>query len=141
MQAQRDAAYRSRPPADPDSNDPSVPRGEEDQQPPLTPQTPSATIPNRSTNAHEVRELLRRSASGISQGEIASIVFHISHNVCTNVNNVNLPPQTPQPQPPQPAARGIRERLAELRELYEEGVITAEIFAECQRDIICSSRP
>jgi hypothetical protein len=141
IQAQRDAAHRARPPADP--NDPYAPRGEEDQQsqqPPQTPQTPqppSAAIPNRSTNAHEVRELLRRSASGFSQGEIAQIVSNISQQI-VSINRTE-PPQTPQPQPPQPAARGVRERLQELRELYEDGEITAEELTVARRDILRSS--
>jgi hypothetical protein len=142
IQAQRDSAHRARPPADP--NDPYAPRGEEDQQsqqPPQTPQTPqipSAAIPNRSTNAHEVRELLRRSASGVSQGEIAQIVSNISQQIVSITRTE--PPQTPQPQPQpqpsQPATRGVRERLNELKELYEDGEITAEELTVARRDIL-----
>ena len=133
IQAQRDARHRVRPPTDPNASNAGAEQGSA---PPLThqsPQTPSTAIPNRSTHAHEVREMLRRQNSSSSQGDIAQIISSISQQIVS----IQQTPQTPaQPQPPQPAARTIRERLRELTELHDDGEITAEELAAARRDIL-----
>jgi signal transduction histidine kinase len=70
--------------------------------------------PNKSTNAHQVRELLSSVATSmaVSQSEISNIVQSI---------NVSSPAVS---QASAPASKSKRERLAELAALLADGIIS-----------------
>ncbi len=84
--------------------------------------------PNRSTNAHQVRELLSSVATSmavVSQSEISSIVQSI------NVSNPAVSQAASAP-----ALRSKRERLAELAALLADGIISEMEHSEGRAKII-----
>jgi hypothetical protein len=122
LQEARDAAHRARPPrADSQGGAARArmtsPEAQENSQ-----------NPNRSTNAHQVRELLSSVATSmavVSQSEISSIVQSI------NVSNPAVSQAASAP-----ALRSKRERLAELAALLADGIISEMEHSEGRAKII-----
>jgi hypothetical protein len=120
LQEARDAAHRARPPrADGGAARARMtsPEAQENSQ-----------NPNRSTNAHQVRELLSSVATSmavVSQSEISSIVQSI------NVSNPAVSQAASAP-----ALRSKRERLAELAALLADGIISEMEHSEGRAKII-----
>ncbi len=94
-------------------------------------------IPNRSTNAHNVREMLvsMRDSTNITTSDINAIV----HQMHLHTGSSTVPPVTSTaPVPPVVVAKTKIERLRELRELLECGEITQLEYDLARADILRS---
>ncbi len=106
--------------------------------------TPSANIrtprtqdvPNRSTTAQHVRELLAEASNPIVSSAELTQVAGLLHQVGFNTNN-NQIIQAP-PSGPSYLNQTKAERLSELQSLFEEGAINAEELATGRAAIIRS---
>lgn len=99
----------------------------------LSPVTPGVALPNRSTNAHNAREIL---------GTMRDSTMISTHEINVIVDQMHLRTGTPSAATPPtqsvPVVQSKLERLRELRELLDSEVITQSEYDEGRTHIIRS---
>ena len=99
----------------------------------LSPVTPGVALPNRSTNAHNAREIL---------GTMRDSTMISTHEINVIVDQIHLRTRTPSAATPPtqsvPVVRSKLERLRELRELLDSELITQSEYDESRTHIIRS---
>ena len=127
IQAARDLQHRARPPtvAQLDHDDTGSLEGLGDRSTPRSNDSRrgcaafSPILPNRSTNAHQIREMLNSaSATAVSSSEVSAIVHAISAAASAASNRVEPVVASPVVASPLVPTRTKSERLVELQRLF-----------------------
>ena len=140
IQAARDLSHRARPPivAQLDHDDTGSLDGLGDRSTPRSNDSRrgcaafSPILPNRSTNAHQIREMLNSaSATAVSSSEVSAIVHAISAAASAASNRVE--PVVASPLVP---TRTKSERLVELQRLLADDLITQDEYTTARASIL-----
>jgi len=145
IQAARDLSHRARPPivAQLDHDDTGSLDGLGDRSTPRSNDSRrgcaafSPILPNRSTNAHRIREMLNSaSATAVSSSEVSAIVHAISAAASAASNRVEPVVASPVVASPLVPTRTKSERLVELQRLLADGLITQDEYATARASIL-----